>query len=144
MKKQKEQLFKENETPAEKLQILKDNAESTEAFTYQKELSAEEIALAKDKYAQNGIILQQLDEELALIKEDFAARMKPKKLESKEFLERIKHGAETVTETVYLIADQQTGDMNYYNTEGDMVYSRKLMPQEKQTRMAVLKKAVGE
>lgn len=143
MKKQKEQLFKQNETPSERLQILKDNAEQTEQFTYAKDLSDEEISAAKDKYAQNGIVLQQKDEEIAEIKKQFAAEISPLKAASRELLERIKHRAETVTETVYLIADQEKGNMDYYNAIGEIVYSRKLMPQEKQIRLKSLKEGTN-
>lgn len=140
----KEKLFSEDLTSAERLQILKDNCEKSENFTYSKPLTPEELSVAKDTYSQNAIKLNALNSELDDVKKEFKEKMKPIEIEQSKTLEIIKHQAEVVNEEVFLMANHEAGDMEYYNSSGDMVYTRKLMPQERQTRMTVLKKASGQ
>jgi hypothetical protein len=129
-----------NESPSQILQILKDNAETTTQFTYSRPLESEELNVVKDNYAQNGIKLQAIEEERKAVTEKFTLQIKPIKAANQELLETIKHQAETVNEEVYLISDQEQGDMDYYNSKGQVVYTRKLMPQEKQLRMLKVEK----
>jgi hypothetical protein len=130
----------EKETPAERLNLLKNSCDTTETFNYSKPYGEEEMVVIKDRYAQNGIELQKIEEEKKEAIEGFKARMKPLEVEKNELLEGIKHKAKMVSETVYLMSDQKKGDMEYYNADGEMVYSRKLMPGERQLKIEAFKK----
>jgi hypothetical protein len=127
----------------EQEQILKDNCESTEMFNYSKPYNDEEMVVIKDRYSQNGIEIQKIEEEKKQVIDEFKARLKPLEMEKNELLESVKHKAKLVSETVYLIADQELGNMDYTNSEGTVVYSRKLMPNEKQVRMELVHKGTN-
>ena len=133
----------ETTAPEDRLRLLKDNCEKTEQFNYSKPYEASEMVVIKDRYSQNGIEVQSVEEQKKQANEEFSTVLKPLKEEQKELLESIKHKAKVVTETVYLMPDHDTGDMNYCNALGEVVYSRKLMPAEKQTRIAPLKKVAN-
>ena len=48
---------------------------------------------------------------------------------------KIRSGIEEVTGDVFLMDNQETGEMGYYNEKGELVYTRLLMQDERQLRI---------
>lgn len=117
---------------AERLQILRDSADKREKFTYPRALEAKEVVFLKDEFTKNAIALAKHDEARKEFLTDWKAEVKPLKLEMGAQMTRIRSKVEEITEDVFLISDQESELMGYYNADGLLVYQRPLMPEEKQ------------
>ena len=130
-----ESSFLKNESRQVRVQTLKDNAEKTEEFTYPKALGSEDLGLLKDQLVKNSVSLSKLDEERKEFLTGIKAKVKPLKQEVAITLGKLRTKVEEVTEEVYLLADQEEGMMGYYNADGNLVYQRILLPEERQFRI---------
>ncbi len=126
----------QSETPSERRQILKDSCVKIQEFTYAKEFTKDELASKKDELSQQDIKLDKLEEEKKEITQEFNANIKKLKTERKTTLSCVRTGKEEVTEDVYLLDEQDEGVMRYYNQDGVLVYSRPLLPNERQLRIS--------
>lgn len=128
---------------SERKTILRDTADKKERFTYPKALSDLEITRLKDEYTQNAIKVAKQEEAKKEFMEGWKANVKPLKLEMSAQMVRIRSKVDEVTEDVYLISDQETNEMGYYNERGELVYSRPLMPDERQLSLVSNNKLTG-
>lgn len=117
---------------ADRVQILRDSADKVEKFTYPRALEAEEVTHLKDEFTKNAISMARKDEARKEFLTDWKGEVKPLKIEMAWQMTRIRSKVEEITEDVYLISDQDSEMMGYYNSAGVLVYSRPLMPEEKQ------------
>ena len=127
----------------ERKAILRDNADRKEVFTYPKVLNDAEVTHLKDEYTQNAIKMAKHDEAKKEFMESWKAEVKPLRLEMGTQMTRIRNKVEEVTEDVYLISDQDSNEMGYYNERGELVYSRPLMPDERQLTIVNKDKLTG-
>ncbi|WP_121665264.1 hypothetical protein [Mesonia aquimarina] len=125
----------QSESPAERLQILKNNAETSEQFTYPKALDANELSKLKDDLTSESIKLAKLDEERKEFLTGLKSKVKPLKASVSANLQKIRSRVEEVEEEVFLMADQEEGMMGYYNAKGELVYQRVLLAEERQFRI---------
>lgn len=132
----KKRLF-ENYSKSDRIQALKDNAEKSEDFSYFREYQPEELDLVKDQYFQDVSELQNHEELLKEAKETFKTNADPLKKRMQENLVSIRTKGRYVSETVYLLADHEAGMMEYYNDMGEMVHSRRMLPDERQLRIKI-------
>lgn len=116
----------------ERKQMLRDNAQKTEVFTYPKALDAKEVTHLKDEYTKNAIEMAKHEERKKTFMEQWKADVKPLRIEMGQQMTRIRSRVEEITEDVYLMADHEEGAMGYYNAQGHLVYHRPLMPEERQ------------
>ncbi|WP_440881432.1 hypothetical protein [Tenacibaculum sp. C7A-26P2] len=130
-----EQQILQTDNPKERIQILKDTCVKTETFTYPKQLSNEELELEKHNFTQHAITVEIADKKLQEAKEIHKSETKPVKEEMKTQISKIRSGIEEVTETVFLLDEQDEGKMGYYNSQGVLVYERLLMQDERQLRI---------
>lgn len=128
------QLF-QNYPESKRKKMLADNAERREEFTYQRELSADEITQLKDELSKEIIALEKLEEEKKQEMDSFKESIDPVKKEIKRVTSLLRVRREEVEEDVYLLADQEEGMMGYYNAKGELVYTRPLYANEKQMRI---------
>lgn len=119
----------------ERIQMLTDNAERVELFTYPRPLDDSEMRKLKDETVQHHIELAKLEEVKKEFMADHKAEVDPLKMKVKEKLQKIRSRNEEVEEQVYLLADQEEGMMGYYNADGVLVYQRSLSPDERQFRI---------
>ena len=122
----------QNETPEERIILLRDNAEKTEEMTFHRPLSVEEVEKDKSDFSQNAIEISAIEDELAGIKEEFKARIKPKKELYQKLLSSIKTRSKEVTEDVFIIADYDEKMMGIYNSNGELITSRRMVAEEMQ------------
>jgi len=132
-------LMLQNETPQERKRILRDNCYAVEKFNYSKPFTNEELLDIKDKYSQRSIEVQRVEQEKQNAVDAFKMQLKPILLERADLLEKIKNKAEQVSEDVFLMDDQENGVMDFINDAGETVYSRPLLPTEKQLKIKVAK-----
>lgn len=127
-----EKTILQNETEAERIQILKDSCEKTELFTYPRAFPSEEIIKKKDEVVFKTNKLFKLDE----LKKEKVAEMnteiKDLKVDQIQLVNEVTTGKEDITDDVYLLAEQDEGVMGYYSRDGELVYERPLLPTERQ------------
>lgn len=119
-------------TPKERTMLLQENASKIEQTTYQKSLTADELAARREDLADNCIRLNQFEDELKEVKDDFKIKMDPLKNNNKVLLTEIKTKQSTIEGTLYHLANHDHGMMETYDNEGMLISSRRLRPEEKQ------------
>lgn len=124
--------FMPESTQQERLRLLQENALSTENATYQKPLTTDELNERRESLADNCIKLNQKEDELAEIKAEFKPEMDSLKKTNKTLLLEIKTKQETITGNLYNLPDYENSMMETYDSEGYLIGSRRLRPEEKQ------------
>lgn len=130
--------------PKDRKTLLQENASKVEETTYQKVLSPDELAARREDLADNCIKLNQKEDELKLIKDSFKIEMDPLKVHNKTLLTEIKTKQSTVDGILYHLANHDDGMMEIYDSEGYLISTRRLRPEEKQTNIFSLNKAVNQ
>lgn len=137
------QLFQKS-TPDERVRMLQDNCDSIEKQSYMKSFTHEEIVLMKDRLSDVSIDLNEIDIEKKDVVDIFKQRSKPLVREKLDLLNNIKRKAIDVSEECFKFVDQEEGTVGYYNSVGDLVFSRPIMPSEKQKTIFNLKTASSD
>lgn len=133
------------EMPADqRLQMLRDNADSIEQTTYERSLTQDELDSKLESLANNLIDIQKEDEILDKAKEEHKSKVKPIKLQNGQLLREIKTRKAEFDGTLFHFADHDTGFMHTYDETGEMIGSRRLRPEERQARLFVAGKAANE
>jgi gas vesicle protein len=122
-------------------QILSDSADHIEeGVKYQKPLSTEMLDIKREQLANNAIRLSELDDALDIIKKNYKDQMDPLKRQNKDLLDEIKTKQETVEGRLYHMANHQTGFMETYDHEGELISTRRLRPDERQSHLFAIAK----
>ena len=132
------QLFQKS-TPDERVRMLQDNCDSIEKQSYMKQFTHEDILLMKDRLSDVSIDLNEIDIEKKDVVDVFKQKSKPLVREKLNLLNNIKRKAIDVSEDCYKFVDQEEGNVGYYNVVGDLVFSRPIMPSEKQKTIFSIK-----
>jgi hypothetical protein len=125
-----DKLLLQNLSVKERLETLENSADKIEEFSYTKPFTPDQIAVFKDDLSTGMIELNQLEDELQGIKEQYKARMKPMKQQTRTLLTNIKNKSEFVSEKCFVMIEGN--DAGYYNADGILVYQRPVLPGEKQ------------
>jgi hypothetical protein len=133
----------QTESASERKRILQDTCVRAEEFTYSKQFTPEELTHKKDELAQQDIKLERLEVEKKEVTTDYNTRIKVLKEDRSKTLNGVRTGVEEVTEQVYLLDDQESKKMGYYNSKGELVYERPMMPEERQLRIVDKEKLTG-
>lgn len=134
-------------TPEERLRILQTNADKVETTTYDKELTEDELIAKREEFVDNSIVVSKLEDELAEKKKEFKNKIEPVKLVNRALQQEIKTKKKEVKGLLFQMADHVNSMMEVYDEGGELVSSRRLRPDEKQTRLQVVppkKAANGE
>lgn len=132
----------QNENAKERQSILESSADRIEDFSYTKPFTPEQIRVFKDELSTTMIDLNALEDELNAIKDTFKGKMKPLKTQTRTLLTNIKNKSEFVNEKCYVV--YEGNEAGYYNSEGELVYQRPLLPGEKQRTIFSLKTGTNE
>jgi len=127
--------FMPDETPQDRLRLLRENCDGHEETTYYKELTPVEVAEKNALMIDNLIQLRKLEEEMSLIKKTHKLKADPLKEENNIYLTEVHTGKQTVKGTLYHMADLENGMMETYDGEGELLKSRRLRPEEKQGKL---------
>jgi len=124
-----------------RLQALTDSADSIETTTYYKPLTQDELDGKRELYFDNQIKLSGFSEELADIKAGFKDKMKPLQQENTILLTEVKTKQSEINGTLYHLANHDTGFMETYNENAELISTRRLRPTEKQKTVFQITKA---
>lgn len=136
--------FMPDVSPEERLQMLKDHCESMEETKYYRDLTADELDVKRETFVDNAIKLSVLNDELQAYKDSYKNQMKPYAAENAALQMQIKTRKQNIEGTLFHIADQSAGIMETYDEFGEFVSSRRLRPDEKQTKIFSLPKASNQ
>lgn len=136
--------FMPDATPEQRLQMLKEHCDSMEETKYFKDLTPDELDVKRETFVDNSITLSTLEDELTAYKESYKNQMKPLKDTNKALQTQIKMRKENIEGVLFHIADQVAGIMETYDEFGEFVSSRRLRPDEKQTKLFPLSKASNQ
>lgn len=124
-------------------EFLEANSDAIEEVSYTRRFSKDEMSAHRVLYCEASEKIEDLNEAkkeyLSQLKED----LKPLAKERKEILTKIKNKSEQVTEKCFKIVDHQNKETGYYNSLGELVYSRPIMPDEMQKTIFTINKATG-
>lgn len=117
--------------PSEIKRRLSDNADKIEEAEYFAPLSEEQLEAERQDYTSKCIEASIIREEFDQIKQKFKLRLKPIEQELEVRLNRLRVKGETRIGNMYYIADQETGYMEIFSEDGELIEKRRLRPDEK-------------
>jgi seryl-tRNA synthetase len=135
-------LFK-NEEPLKRFQLLKDNCDSMEKMSYQRKFTDDELLSKKNELSELMVKNKDLQEEIKNLKSEYKARIDPLKEDVSKLITDVKWKSENVTEDCFKMIDHHEGRVGYYNSDGELISERQVLPEENQFRMN-LNKAINE
>jgi predicted phage tail protein len=122
-----------------RIKYLSSNCEKIEEMGYMKHFTQEQLVQMKETLSEVDIKLNDVQDELKEVKSEFKARIEPLADERKKLLQGLKNKAEYVTEPCYKFVNTDTKEVGYYNSEGDLIASRKAFQEELQGNLFHLK-----
>lgn len=106
----------------DRIRVMTENATQIhDRFEYERNLTEEEVAELQADFSENAIEQQKLEQERKLLLEEISEKLKPLKKAAKPMLLKIKNRRETVTEKVYVLEDDNTGELGTYNMDGELL-----------------------
>lgn len=131
----KRELGKDIQQGEARRQFLADNADAVEKKEYMRHFTPEELLKLKEGLSETCISINDIEEELKAVKQEYSERLKPLLTKKKEALEGLKKKAELVEEDCYKFIDTEAREVGYYNQNGDLIESRPAYSEELQTTM---------
>lgn len=135
----------QNLTPAERLTALNDNADRVEQMPFMKAFTPDQIVDFKEELSEVVVNSFQLATKKAAVIKEFADQEKPLKERQKELSQFVRDKAVLVPDgEVFVFLDQDDQSAYIYDGDGNLVFSRPLLPKEKQkTFMSQLRAEKG-
>lgn len=132
-------------TPQERIQFLRNNADRIEEDAhYDRDLTEEELVDKREQFVSNSITVDTLNDELAAIKKGYKGKLEKVKVINKGLQFEIKTKRTSEKGTLFHMANHERGYMETYNEAGEMVYERRLRPEERQARLYIPGRAANE
>lgn len=119
--------------------VLESEAIAVEEGTYEKPLSQEELAYYKDELAAKSIDQAVILDEIARIKEQYKERLKPIKEAITEAIKAVKYKSVQKEGRLYKLADFDAQMIHKVDELGNVIHSRRMLPEERQFRIQALK-----
>lgn len=140
-----QKIFMPELSPEERLNIMRNHADEVEKADYEKELTEDELVAKKDQFLKNDIAIANLEDELSDIKKEIKSKMDPLKVKNKGLRYEVKTGKRKCHGDLYHMADHTNSKMETYDATGELIFSRRLRPDEKQpTQLFVPKPAANQ
>lgn len=132
--------MKEGKNPEEIVQMLKDNCVRSEHEMVKRYFTDDELQEMRVELTETSI--ERHDKQERLKEQSKAAKDEIANLTNivNSNLKHLKKKFTEQSEEVYLLDDQDEGVMYTYSSTGDLISTRKLFPNERQTRIKQLKK----
>jgi hypothetical protein len=115
-----------------------------ETRTWRVDLTEDEKADIRAMMSDRLMEIRRTESEYAEIKASYSGRIKAMKKAVDVQLDRLSLGYEEITGDTYKVDDQDTGMMLYYDEEGKLVDSRRLLSSERQTRLFPVKEVSND
>lgn len=126
-------IFQDIIDPKQRAQAIKESAYGVESGQIKKGYTQEQLMMFKDQLMTQSIEMQSLMEKLAALSAPLKAEIKTLKPVIKDLCRKLRDKYETIDGEICLYDDRENGMMNMYNTSGELMGTRKLLPGEKQT-----------
>lgn len=139
----KETALFQNLPQEDRIEALKGLASKTEFQKVRRHYSEDEKQQMKDFISEEGITIMDQEEEFSKIKKEFSKAIKDNKAGVKDALVNLKRGYSENEEVVFMIDNQEEGEMNIYDSKGCLILSRPLFPEERQTKILGLSNNTG-
>lgn len=130
----KENLFTEID-PELRAEMLAQRSYKTDFESIRRPYSEETKAETKDFVVNEATQIMEQSAQMKRILKEFQDAIKKNKSALQDALVTLKRGYSDNEEKVFYIDDQDAGMMDVYDSFGEFQYSRKLRPEEKQTRV---------
>lgn len=127
----------------ERKMFLQDNCDAVEDLGYVKEIPSERLEELKEVLVENNIELRSLREAKKEAVKEFNEQIKPLEEINAQTTKQLKERSEYVNEQCYKFIDNEERTVGYYNSEGLLVYSRPIRPEEIQTTLNQAARAIG-
>lgn len=111
---------------------------------YTRTLSEDELNVRKTSLAEVSIKLAALEEEKKEIMDKHKLKVKGPKSEQASLLESIKHRSERMYGKLFAIDEPEDNMMYFFDSTGQCVNMRAMLPSEKQTKLRTLKNGTDE
>jgi len=115
--------------------MLAEISDKQEMQKVQRPYTHDEKMQMKDHVVEESISIKDVKKEMKAVVKEFNDALKKHADSVSHALDNIKKGYSENEETVYMIADQDAGEMNIYDANGVYLSTRKLRPDEKQTKV---------
>ena len=126
------EMFMPDATPEQRLENLRNHADSITTEAYYKPLSEDELNALKDTLTDTMIVTNQLEDERKALVKELTDRIKGNKVSMKEMLRNIRQKSVEVTGQLYYIRNYADRELLTYNEEGLLINRRRLRPDEQQ------------
>lgn len=130
-----------NLTNEDRKSVLESEAIAVEEGKYEKPLTPDELLFYKDELAVYSINQAVIMDEFAEIKKDFKDRLEPIKEKISESIQAIKYKSIQKEGRLYKLADFDDQMIHKVDELGNIIHSRKMLPEERQFRIQALKTA---
>lgn len=123
----------DGKTQNEKLELLKANCRTSEKQEVKVFFSEDDLAEMKSMLSESSIEREKLEDELKDLTKGLRGKIKSETKTIKGLLVYLKNKYEHQEQEVFEFDDQEQGLMLTYDSTGELINSRKLRPNEKQT-----------
>lgn len=130
-----------NMTSEDRKSVLESEAIAIEEGKYEKPLTPDELLYYKDELAVHSIKQAVIIDEFSEIKKDFKDRLEPIKEKISESIQAIKYKSVQREGRLYKLADFDDQMIHKVDELGNVIHSRKMLPEERQFRIQALKTA---
>lgn len=131
-------LFEKEKDPNQRAQLIESNAYCTEKTIVRRPYSPNELQQFKDDYCLLMEGFTSVEEELKELSQPLKERMKDFKSQAKTFMDKLKSKCEKTEGMIYGFDNQEDGTMDFYDIHGEYISSRRLFPNEKQTKLKAI------
>lgn len=121
-----------NLTTNQKETWLQEHATSIEEGQYFRPYDGEDIAQTQQDFTLKSIEMARVEAEFDEIKAKFKMQLKVLKAHRALIMQNLMQKGEWLDGKQYLMDDQETGMMHYYDATAQIVSSRRLRPEERQ------------
>lgn len=119
--------------------VLESESISIEELGYTKRLSEEELQIKREDLANAAIKKAMIEDEFAEIKAQFKDRLEPVNIVLKESIEAVKNRSVSIMGKVYKLADYDNQMIHVVDPFGNVISSRRMLPEERQFRIQTAK-----
>lgn len=123
---------------------MRDTCDGVEHGRYMRVLTAEELSVKREELSTTIIEKYKVEEEFDAIKEEFKERLAPLSKEAKRLAATINSGQEECQGSTYKFIDRESGYVGFYDERGNLVSSRRILPDEKQSTIIEMCRAANQ
>lgn len=123
-------------SPTDRIAILEAESAGKEEIQYQKPLNLVELDVMRHNLVETMIRKGFLDDELAKIKKEFKDKIEPLSDMIAETIEALKIKSAEKKGIVYKMIDYEERHVYFLDTEGNILSSRMMLPEERQMHIA--------